>query len=167
MPVKLFAHMPAPEPDTKSDVVNIISLEFKDGRAASIVLDRLSKGPDRYLDITLDGERATICTSIGGELKFEAGLFTRERRPFIGFHIVKGGKAVLQNGSKTRLIAKDGMNPFSSATMVLFSDFLSVLSGENISLPSAKDNRNTLALAFAAYDSARTCQVINMIDYVR
>ncbi|MBA3256974.1 MAG: Gfo/Idh/MocA family oxidoreductase, partial [Pyrinomonadaceae bacterium] len=67
-PVKLFAHMPNPKPDAKSDVINLISVEFADGRAASIVLNRLSKGPERYLDMRLDGEFASIHTSIGGRV---------------------------------------------------------------------------------------------------
>ena len=64
--------MPNPLGIARCDVVNVISLEFPDGRAASIVLDRLSKGPERYLDMRLDGEFASIHTSIGGLVRFEA-----------------------------------------------------------------------------------------------
>lgn len=165
-PYRIYAHMPTPVPDVKSDAVNIISLEFSDGRAASIVLDRLSKGPERYLDMRLDGEMASIHTSIGGEARFEVGMHTRERRPFIGFHFVKGGKAVLQNGNRSRIIAKDDINPFASATAVLFEKFIDAVQNGGTPPGTARDNRNTLALVFAAYDSAQAGRPVEMHQYL-
>jgi len=166
-PTKIFAHMPNPTLDTQSEAINVISVEFSDGRAASIVLDRLSKGPERYLDMRLDGEFASICTSIGGELLFEAGMHTRERRPFLDFTLVKGGKAVLQNGNKSRIIAKDGINPFASATAAHFRNFIEAIQNGGKPPATARDNRNTLALAFAAYDSAEIGRAIDTGDYLK
>jgi predicted dehydrogenase len=164
-PIKVWAHMPNPGWHMKSDAINIISLEFADGRAASIVLDRLSKGPERYLDMRLDGEFGTIHTSIGGELRLEAGIHTKERRPFFGFHLTRGGKAVLQDGNRSKVIGKDGMNPFASATAHHFRNFIGAI--ENGSMPpgSAADNRNTLALVFAAYESAESGRAVEMSHY--
>lgn len=165
-PYRIYAHMPTPLPDTKSDSVNIISVEFSDGRAASIVLDRLSKGPERYLDMRLDGELTSIHTSIGGEVRFEVGMHTRERRPFIGFNFVKGGKAVLQNGDRSKIIAKDDINPFASATAVLFGNYIEAIRNGVTPPGTARDNRNTLALVFAAYDSAQTSKPVEMHQYM-
>jgi len=164
-PTKVFAHMPAPGPDSKSDPVNIISVEFSGGRGAAIVLDRLSKGPERYLDMRLDGEFAAIHTSIGGEIRFEVGMHTKERRLFAGLHFVKGGKAVLQNGNKSKIIAKDGINPFASATAVHFGNFMDAICNGGTPHGTAKDHRNTLALVFAAYDSAQTGKFVDMNNY--
>jgi predicted dehydrogenase len=164
-PVKVMAHMPNPLGVMKSDVINIISVEFSDGRAASFVLDRLSKGPERYLDMRLDGEFATIHTSIGGRVGFKAGLHTREKRPFIGLDFVQGGRAVLQDGNRERLIAKDGINPFASSTGVHFGNFIAAIHSGGTPRCIARDNRNTLALMFAAYDSAERGQRVEMIEY--
>ncbi len=164
-PVWIFAHMPKFSREFKFDVVNVISLEFSDGRAASIVLDRLSKGPERYLDMRLDGEFASIHTSIGGEIRFEAGVYTRERRPFFNFNFVKGGKAVLQNGKRSRIIAKDGINPFASSTAAHFRNFIEAIENGTEPAATAKDNLNTLALAFAAYDSSESGKAIQMDRY--
>lgn len=161
-PYRIYAHMPTPLPDTKSDSVNIISVEFSDGRAASIVLDRLSKGPERYLDMKLDGELASLHTSIGGEVRFEVGMHTRERRPFMGFNFVKGGKAVLQNGNISKVIARDDINPFASATAILFGKFIEAIQNGETPPGTARDNRNTLALVFAAYDSAQSGRPVEM-----
>ncbi|HWP49038.1 MAG TPA: Gfo/Idh/MocA family oxidoreductase [Candidatus Limnocylindrales bacterium] len=166
-PVKIFAHMPNPMSDMTSEVVNIISVEFSDGRAASIVLDRLSKGPEHYLDMRLDGEFASIYTSIGGEIRLEMGLHTREKRPFLGFNFVKGGKAVLQNGNRSKIIAKDGINPFASATAAHFKNFIEAIENGKEPRGHARDNRNTLALALAAYDAAQANRAIEMARYFK
>lgn len=155
-PSKIFAHMPKPVHGTKADLLNIVSVEFPDGRAASFVLDRICKGPERYLDIRLDGDHAAIHTSIGGELKWQMGFHTKEKRPFIDFSLVKGGKAELQVGNRAKIIAKDPLNPFQTATGVLFSKFLDAIENGLIPPCNANDSRETLALVLAAYESAST-----------
>lgn len=152
-PVRLCAHMPNPL-GGKSDVLNAVNLEFAGGRAASILLDRISRGPERYLDLRLDGEHAAIATSIGGELGLAAGLHTRERKPFFGFNFVKGGKAVWQDGNRSRVLAKDGINPFASSTAYHLGGFIDALVNNGLPRGTARDHRKTLALIFAAYDSA-------------
>ena len=165
-PVKIMAHMPKPA-NKNSEAINIISMEFADGRAASMVLDRLSKGPERYLDMRLDGERAAIHTSIGGELRMEIGMHTRERHPFFGFNFAKGGKAVLQNGNQSEIIAKDGFNPLVSATATHFKNFLQAIQDGNVPPGTVRDHRNTLALSLAAYDAAESGKAIDLDGYLR
>lgn len=165
-PTRIFAHMPNPGLGVQSDILNIMSVEFADGRAASIVLNRLSKAPERYLDMRLDGEFGSIHTSIGGEVRFEAGIHTKNKRPFFGFHLAKGGKAVLQNGNRPKVIARDGINPFASATAHHFRSFIGAIEGGLDPAGSAADNRNTLALVFAAYDSAQSGQAIQLSRYL-
>ncbi|HWE49883.1 MAG TPA: Gfo/Idh/MocA family oxidoreductase [Bryobacteraceae bacterium] len=166
-PVRIIAHMPNPGGRSKSDPINIISLEFPDGRAASIVMDRLSRGPERYLDMRLDGEFAAIHTSIGGRVRFEAGMHTRERRPFLNFRFVKGGQAVLQDGNRETVLATDGINPFASATARHFGGFLQALRDGSEPRAGIRDNRNTLALVMAAYDSATSGEWVRMSQYAR
>ena len=165
-PVKIFAHMPNPKPETQLEAVDILSMEFADGRAATIVLDRLSKGPERYLDMRLDGEFASIHTSIGGEVRLQVGIHNRARRPLLDFTFVKGGKAVLQNGYRSKILAKDGINPFASATAVHFRNFLHAIQHGETPCGTARDNRNTLALAFAAYDSAQSGKALELGHYL-
>ncbi len=166
-PVKIFCHMPSPIPEIDHEVANIVSLEFRDGRAASIVLDRLSKGPENYLEMRLDGEFTSIHTSIGGEIRFQAGIHTREKRPFLDFSFVKGGKAVLQNGNRSKVIAKDDINPFASATAYHLRNFIRAIENGDGPQMTAKYNRNTLALAFAACDSAKSGKVISTENYFK
>ncbi|MBA3608356.1 MAG: Gfo/Idh/MocA family oxidoreductase [Chthoniobacterales bacterium] len=164
-PVRILAHMPNPT-GANSDVLNLVSMEFADGRAASILLNRLSRGPERYLEMRLDGEFAAISTSIGGELGIEAGLHTRERRPYFEFRLVKGGKAVWQDGNRSRILAKDGINPFAHATAVHLGNFIDALAQNKTPAGSARDHRKTLALIFAAYDSAAAGASIELAPYL-
>jgi predicted dehydrogenase len=164
-PVRIVAHMPNPQGRAKCDAVNVVNLEFPDGRGASIVLDRLSRGPERYLDLRLDGESASVHTSIGGRLRFQAGIHTRERRPFLDFTFVKGGRAVLQDGNRSKLLAQDGMNPFGDATARHFARFLDAIGNRGMPRGNIRENRNTLALVMAAYDSAASGQWIEMKRY--
>jgi len=162
-PVRLLAHMPRPDPTVAWDPISMVAMDFADGRAASFVLDRLSKGAERYLDIRLDGERAAIHTSIGGQVRAALGLHTRERRLFADFRFVGGGRAVVQQGTRSRLIATDGQNPFASATATHFADFLEALGTGSVPPASARDNRESLALVFAAYRSAELGRSVDLV----
>ena len=161
-PVRLFAHMPSPLGLSQCDTVNTIALEFSDGRAASIVLDRLSRGPERYLELRLDGEFAAVQTSIGGSLELRAGIEPRRRRPFVRLDIAGGGKAVLQKGEKSRLIAREGLSPFSEATGLLFQEFLQEIAIGKLSRSTVTEHRKTLALVLAAYQSAEEGRVVDL-----
>jgi predicted dehydrogenase len=165
-PSRLWAHMPKPIPGSDTESLNVIAMEFPDGRAASILLDRLSKGPERYLDMRLDGENAAIHTSIGGELRFEVGLHTRQRKPFMGLHVVKGGQAVLQQAERATVIGTDGMNPFASATAVHFGNFLSAIERGLVLSGTAEDHKATLALTLAAYDAAESGKAVAIAPYL-
>lgn len=165
-PTAISAQMPNPLSKFYSDALNLITLEFGDGRAASIILNRLSNAPERYLDMRLDGENASVYTSIGGEVRFEAGIHTRQKLPFLGFNFIKGGKAVLQNGTISKIIAKDGINPFASSTAYHFNSFVDAIKNGGTPPGTVADNRKTLALVLAAYDAAETRQTVYLKDYL-
>ncbi len=164
-PISISAQMPNPLSKFRSDALNLITLEFPDGRVASIILNRLSNAPEHYLDMRLDGEHASVHTSIGGEVRFEAGMHTRQKRPFFGLNFIKGGKAVLQKGTKSKIIAKDGINPFASSTGYHFNNFVDAIVNGGTPPGTVADNRKTLALVFAAYAAAEACQTVNLKDY--
>lgn len=161
-PTRILAHMPRPDADVSWDAINLVAMDFADGRAASAVLDRLSKGPERYLDFRLDGEHAAIHTSIGGQVRAAVGLHTRQRRPFVDLRLVGGGRAVLEQGTRSRLLATDPPNPFSPATARHVGTFLDALDAGTRPPASARDNRESLRLVFAAYRSAEDGRSVDL-----
>lgn len=164
-PTHITAHMPRPDATVPWDTVNVIAMDFADGRAASVVLDRLSKGPERYLDMRLDGEHASVVTSIGGQVRASAGIHTRSRRPFLDVRFVGGGSATLEQGDRVRVIATDPQNPFASATTDHFRDFLDALDAGRTPPASAAENRKSLAMVFAAQRSAVEQRRVAMSEF--
>ena len=153
-PVSIRARMPRPAGPDAADHLNIVELAFSGDRYAHIILDRLSKGVHRYLDIRLDGSEATIETSIGGRMETTFGLNARTRRPFIDLNVAMGGQARLYRGEACERLATAPLDLFADATARLLTDVIEAIKrGETppCSLPHA---RNTLALLIACYESA-------------
>jgi predicted dehydrogenase len=166
MPIRMIAHMPSPFHSSRADTINVITMEFEDGRAASVLLNRVSKGPERYLDIRLDGEHASILASIGGQARLEMGLKPKTKRPFIDLGFAKGGTAFLQNGDRSVRIGREGANPFAAATAAHFTRFIDAIKAGKTPPASAADNRNTLALVLAAYESAGSGSAVELKDFL-
>lgn len=152
-PVAIYARMPKGEKPRGPDYLNLIRLEFSGDRVAHICLDRLSRGPHRYLDIRLDGTHACIETAIGGNIALAAGIRGGSRRPYVDLDITWGGRATLYHGERGRKIAADPLDLFANATSNLLHAFLEALDAGGTPPCHAEDNRRTLALVHAAYDS--------------
>src|SRR5205807_7977565 len=90
---------------------------------------------------------------------------TRARRTYLSFRFGKGGKAVWQNGNRSRILAKEGINPFARATAVHLGNFIDALEQNKTPTGTASDHRKTLALIFAAYDSAAAGCSIELAPY--
>ena len=57
------------------------------------------------------------------------------------------------------------MNPFGDATALHFGSFLDAIENHGMPRGNVRENRNTLALVMAAYDSAASGQWIEMSRY--
>jgi len=165
-PISIFASMPKKHPG-EPDLLNTIHVEFSGGKTATIILDRLSRGPEHYLDVRLDGEYADITTSIGGRACFEIGMHTAERRPYARFRFAFGGVATLKNGRTERILAKNPLDPIREATKYLFSEIVNALINGEKPPSSAEDNRHTLSLVIASYDSAKKNRPVLLSSYTR
>lgn len=153
-PHSITARMPRGNDPTGPDYLNLIQLEFSGDRVAHIILDRLSRGPDRYLDIRLNGTKGCIETSLGGRIEVNAGISGGTRRPFANFEVSLGGRARLYNGEKFRKLASDPLDLFPNATAELMRAFLKSLDDGTDPPCHGEDNRRTLALMLAAYESS-------------
>lgn len=156
-PRAVDARMPRGDNLGGPDFLNLIRLEFPGDRVAQITLDRLARGPQRYLELRLDGSRGAIETTLGGSAEVRLGLARRTRRPFAAVDIAPGGSARLYAdgaGERGRRIATDPREPFVAATRRLLAAFLAALDSGGIPPCDGADNLRTLALMLAAYESA-------------
>jgi D-apiose dehydrogenase len=152
-PIALRCRMPRGSKPDGPDYLNLIELEFSGDRMASIVLDRLCRGRHRYLDVRLDGTVGCIETHIGGKLELAVGVRGGTRRPFISCDATFGGRADLWHGEHSRRIASDPLDLMANATSELVDQFLDALDKGATPPCDADDNRRTLALMLAAYES--------------
>ncbi len=162
-PHAISARMPRAGDPERPDYLNLIQLEFSNDRVAHITLDRLSRGPHRYLDVRLDGTAGCIETSLGGKAEVRAGISGGTRRPYAALEIIPGGQARLHHAGTVKRIASDPLSLFPHATGCLMSEFLAALETGRTPPCHAEDNRRTLALMLAAYESQETNAPIAMI----
>jgi predicted dehydrogenase len=151
-PLSVCARMPRFGQPGGPDYLNLIQLEFSGDRVAQIILDRVSRGRHRYLDIRLDGEFASIETSLGGRLGMRVGIRPKTR-PFLDLDLAPGGRARLYRGERYSTLATEPLNVFAAATAELVTEFLAALDRGQIPPCNALDNHRTLALMIAAYES--------------
>lgn len=153
-PRSIRARMPRPGRLGGADYLNIVELEFTGDRMAHIILDRLARGRHRYLDITLECEKATIETSIGGRFEASAGLRAGSKRPFVEIDVALGGRARLYEGDRFRTLARAPIDLFADGTAALFRSFLAALASGRPPPNNLKDARQTLAMLYACYECA-------------
>jgi len=161
-PVAIYARMPKGGNPHGPDYLNLIRLEFSGDRVAHLGLDRLCRGRNRYLEMRLDGSRGCVETSIGGNIAFSAGIRGGSRKPYVSLDFTLGGRAVLYHGENFRQIASAPLDLFAHGTARLMRAFLDALDQGGAPPCHADDNRRTLALVLAAYDSHETKKTIEM-----
>ena len=155
-PRAISARMPKGGRRDGPDYLDLIQLEFSGDRVAQITLDRLSRGPHRYLELRLDGSRGCVETSLGGHVAFSVGLRGGTHRPYADFDLSGGGRAVLYSGARgrrARKLAADPLDLFPHATSRLLAAFLDALDAGAVPPCHGEDNLRTLALMLAAYES--------------
>jgi predicted dehydrogenase len=167
-PLRITARMPRGSNPRGPDYLDLILLEFSGGRVAQITLDRLCRGPTRYLTTRLDGTHGCIEAELGGHFELSAGIRGGSRKPYLSFDCSPGGRARLFQGQKVRKIATDSLDVFAVATSRLLQAFVSALDHDEIPVCNGEDNLRTLALMVAAYESDEKRQTIelNSMDVV-
>jgi len=161
-PVSISARMPKGKNPNGPDYLNLLQLEFSGDRVAHIMLDRLSKGPHRYLDIRLDGSDGMIETSLGGKIEFHAGVKGGTRKPYVEMDLSMGGRARLYHGDGYKKLASDPLDLFAHATYKLISAFMKAMEAGTTPPCSGADNISTLALVYAAYESSDKNEPVQM-----
>ena len=152
-PSSVTARMPRPGRPDGPDLLNLIRLDFSGDRCAQVTLDRLSRGPHSYLTLRLDGSVGQLVTELGGGLGLHLGVRGGERRPFVEWQFALGGRARLFHGERSRTLAREPLDVFARATRRLVQAFLDALDRGTSPPCEAEDNRRTLALMLAAYES--------------
>jgi predicted dehydrogenase len=161
-PVSILARMPKGNTPDSPDYLNLIQLEFSGDRVAHILLDRVSRGPHKYLDIRLDGSAGIVETSFGGKFELHAGIKGGSRKPYLEADVSLGGRARLYQGDKYKKLASDPLDVFANATHKLMVAFMAAVEKGEAPPCNAADNLRTLALVYSAYESSETNTPVKM-----
>lgn len=153
-PISMYSRMPKPPDGEGPDLVNLVDLEFPQNRIARITLNRLTKGPHRYLNGRFDGTTGTIETQLGGDIGVRAGIQGGSRRPYFDLQFALGSQAKLFKGVRTHKLRGDGLDLFSQATAKLLRYFIEGLEGDGPIPSEGSDNIKSFELMRSAYEIA-------------
>ncbi len=162
LPSAVSAQMPRVRADMDADLLDLVQLQFPGERAATLTLNRLSRAPQRYLEMQLECLDAAVHISLGGVAY--AGLeLTRARKlPLVRAAFARGGEARVERQGRSIQIAREANEPYTSATATHLADFLRDLEAQREPQNSAEHARSLIQIVRAAYDSARTGQTIQI-----
>jgi predicted dehydrogenase len=163
MPERVYARMASPGGRDGSDLVDVVTLDFSGGRIASVVLDRVSHGPHRYLEMRMDGTKGSLRASFGGRATVGVDVEPRSRRPRLQLDLAAGGQAWLESGQGTqrRVVARNGFNPFADATAELLGQAMDAVEHGKKPTVDAQRAKQIVRLVDTIYASARSGQALS------
>ena len=153
-PAAVTARSLLARPDVDADVCIVMRLDFPDGRAADVVINRVSHAPKKYIEMRLDCERASLRASLGGVAAVELGWNSFRGRPRFRFSVATGGEARWESGGGSRPLARQSRAAFFDAAAANFEQFLAAVRAGTEPAVSARHAREVLRAVFAGYESA-------------
>lgn len=163
-PYAVTARTPSPLPGQTADLICLLRLDLAGDRAATLVFNRRSHAPQKYLEMRLDCEHASLRISLGGVARAELGWNSEARRPRLRVSFVRGGEVRVERGGRSRVLAREPAAPFAPATGAHFQRFLDAIARDREPEGSARSARELIRTVFAAYDSADRGGELVLID---
>jgi predicted dehydrogenase len=160
LPVSVSAHTPAVRPEFDADVLVQATLRFPEERLASFSFNRVTHAPEKYLEMRLDCEDASIRVSLGGVARAKIEWVRNARRPVATFGFVRGGQARAERRGVSKTLTSSAEMEFASATAAHLRYFLAEMQKPVRSLEGAEHAREILRLVFAGYESARSGETV-------
>lgn len=162
LPETITVQIPHPRPDIAADVVVALMLRFPNDCTATMVLNRISQAPERYFEMRLDCEKASVRMSLGGVARATLDWSKALGRPTSRVSFVKGGEARVESGGRSRVIAREPQMAFTSATAANLRQFTDrIVAGDRDQAP-LHHARELIRLVEAGYESARLGQTVRL-----
>ena len=165
LPQTITAHIPKVRQDTDADVLVQATLRYPDERMATLMMNRVSRAPPRYLEMRMDCEDASIRLSFGGVAKATIEWSREARRPVFRASFVKGGEARVEQGGRSRILAYDKLEGRPMATARVLKDMIADIRAGRISLDAVNHARELARTIFSGYASARRGETVNIATF--
>lgn len=155
-PVAVYArHSAGFHEQEDADAVQLVTVEFPNGRLGQITIDRLCKAGTRYMEVRADCETASLRASFGGRATLQFGV-KRAERPGIKLDVGLGGLAWVERGLSQRMLARNPRDGAVVGTARLLQGFVGAIRNGHEPPSSAREARQVLSVIEGAYESART-----------
>jgi predicted dehydrogenase len=151
---------PKCRPEFAADVVVAGILRYSSERVAVVNFNRVTEAQEKYLEMRLDCERASLRLSLGGVARLAIDWSKRARRLVVRSGLVRGGQAHAESGGRSTVYAKANRPEFATATAEHLRLFLREMREPVRRLDSAVESREILRTVFAGYESARTGETV-------
>jgi predicted dehydrogenase len=160
LPESASFHIPRCRPEFESDVLVNGVMRFAGERLATLSLNRVTHGPERYLEMRLDCERASVRISLGGVARIGVEWSRTAGRPIFKAGLAKGGQARVERHGRSHAFCTSRNPEFAAATAEHLKVFLQEMRHAPPPLAAAHHSREILRVAFAGYESARLGETI-------
>jgi predicted dehydrogenase len=164
LPLSITAHMPHPRPDIEADVTVQATLRFPAERLATLMLNRISHAPERYLEMRIDCERASLRISFGGVARVSVEWSRRRGLPIARLSFVKGGEARVETRGRSRVVAREWTEARARATAFHLQSLIDTIKLGTPSTENARHAADLIRIVAAGYDSARRGETIWLGD---
>lgn len=165
LPESITAHAPKVRGDTEADVLVQATLRFPGDRLATLLMNRVSHAPGRYLEMRVDCERASLRLSFGGVARFAVDWSRKAGRPVFRASLVKGGEARVEQGGRSRVLARDRREARAAATAALLREMIAGIRAGRMSLDPVRHARELTRTVFAGYESARLGETVRLSEF--
>jgi predicted dehydrogenase len=162
LPETITAQIPHPRADIDADVVVAVMLRFPNDCTASMVLNRISQAPERYFEMRLDCEKASVRMSLGGVARASLDWSKALGRPTARVSFAKGGEARVEHGGRSRVIAREPHMAFASATAANLRQFVNRIAAGDQDQAPLRHARELIRVVEAGYESANLGQTVRL-----
>jgi predicted dehydrogenase len=152
--------VPRARGDIDADVVVQATLRFPGERLATLLFNRVSHAPARYLEMRVDCERASLRLSFGGVARVSLDGSRALGRPRLRLSLVRGGEARAEEGGRSRVLVREWTEGRPRATAVVLEELTRLVARGEAPTEGARRGRALLRAVFAAYESARTGETV-------
>ena len=160
LPLSITAHTLCPNPQTEADVVVQATLRFPGERLATLLFNRVSHALQRYLELRVDCEKASLRISFGGVARAAVEWSRDLGRPIARVSLVKGGEARIELGGRSRVISRDRQEGRAEATALNLQTLIDSIRSGTISNDQARHARELIRIVCAGYESAQTGETV-------
>lgn len=164
-PEAVSTRIPRALPTVDADVFVTMRLDFPAERVATVVLNRISHAPKKYIEMQFDCENACVHASLGGVAYLGLEWNSALRRPGLRFGLATGGEASWRRVGRAQMLSRQSYRAFHRAAAAHFSRFLAATRNGSEPPVSARHAREILKIVLAAYESAsRGGEVVRPTD---